>query len=281
MVFRTSFARFRQRYAEMGGYGGHEIKGYQNQEEMNERFYSIAYRATKDVIDLPEEVHSYKTCQLSAAAMKAYNTVDKGFVAEVGKGQLTVDNALTKLLRLRQITGGHVPDDDGNMVTVDDAKEKLLEDILEDVDPSEPVVVFCEFVEELAAVRRVAERLGRRYGEISGARKDLTKDSTMPDNVDVIGVQMRAGGVGIDLTRARYCLYFSVGYSLGDYEQSLARVHRPGQTRTVYFIHLIAECTVDTVVYNALRKRKDVVTYVLDQIKANGKTEEEVEELAS
>ena len=36
-------------------------------------------------------------------------------------------------------------------------------------------------------------------------------------------------------------VYYSLGFSLGSYEQSLARVHRPGQTRPVEYIHLLAE----------------------------------------
>ncbi len=44
----------------------------------------------------------------------------------------------------------------------------------------------------------------------------------MPDHIDIMGVQEKAGGVGIDLTRARYAVDFSRGYSLGDYEQKLA-----------------------------------------------------------
>ncbi|HPK07479.1 MAG TPA: hypothetical protein PK773_06705, partial [Aminivibrio sp.] len=73
-----------------------------------------------------------------------------------------------------------------------------------------------------------------------------------------------AGGVGISLVRARYCIYYSVGYSLGDYEQSLARIHRPGQDRPVLYVHLLAEDTVDERVYQALDTRRDVVETILE-----------------
>ena len=55
--------------------------------------------------------------------------------------------------------------------------------------------------------------------------------------------------------------------SLGEYEQSLARLHRPGQTRSVVYTHLLCEHTVDSHVYAALRERKDVVSAILDRIK--------------
>jgi SNF2 family DNA or RNA helicase len=83
----------------------------------------------------------------------------------------------------------------------------------------------------------------------------------------VLAVQIDSGGVGIDLTRARYSIYYSLGFSLGSYEQSLARIHRPGQTRPVEYIHLLAEGTVDEKVMAALSQRANVVNAVLEQIK--------------
>jgi SNF2 family DNA or RNA helicase len=78
---------------------------------------------------------------------------------------------------------------------------------------------------------------------------------------------MAAGGLGIDLTAARRCVYYSLGFSLGDYEQSLARLHRPGQGHPVTYYHLVAEGTVDRRVYRALSKRRDVVESVLEELK--------------
>jgi SNF2 family DNA or RNA helicase len=80
-------------------------------------------------------------------------------------------------------------------------------------------------------------------------------------------VQIESGGVGVDLTRARYALYYSLGFSLGSYEQSLARIHRPGQTRPVEYIHLLAEGTIDEKIMTALALRADVVNTVLKQMK--------------
>ena len=60
---------------------------------------------------------------------------------------------------------------------------------------------------------------------------------------------------------------FSLGFSLGSYEQSLARIHRPGQTRPVEYIHLLAQGTVDEKVMAALAHRADVVNSVLQQLK--------------
>jgi len=85
-------------------------------------------------------------------------------------------------------------------------------------------------------------------------------------NATILGVQIQSGGAGIDLSRSAYCFYYSLGFSLGEYEQSLARLRRPGQTRCVRYYHLVSQGTVDEQVYAALRERRNVVDAVLEQL---------------
>ena len=78
-----------------------------------------------------------------------------------------------------------------------------------------------------------------------------------------------AGKEGIDLSRARHAVYYAQTFSLGDYEQSLARIRRPGQrSKTVWYHHLIAEGTVDLKIRQALREKRDVVQAVLEEARA-------------
>jgi SNF2 family DNA or RNA helicase len=72
----------------------------------------------------------------------------------------------------------------------------------------------------------------------------------------------------VDLTRARYSIYYSLSFSLGEYDQALSRVHRPGQTRPVEHIHLVARNTVDGKIMRALEARAEVVEAILAEIKA-------------
>lgn len=188
-------------------------------------------------------------------------------IAEVEDGEITASNALVKLLRLQQITGGVANDAEGQPVVVGNDKANTLRDLLDDIDPAEPVVVFCRFAADLDAVRSIAKAAGRRYGEVSGRRKDLTPHATMPEGITLMGVQEAAGGVGIDLTAARYVIWYSLSFSLGDYEQANARCHRPGQTRPVAVYHLVADGTIDQSIYRALSKRRKVVDEVLDALK--------------
>ena len=86
-------------------------------------------------------------------------------------------------------------------------------------------------------------------------------------DAQLLAVQIDAGGEGVDLARARYSIFFSVGFSLGKYEQAKARTHRPGQNKPVTHIHLVARNTVDQKIMRALEKRAEVVQSILAEIK--------------
>lgn len=284
-VFGNSFTTFKNKYAIMDKQFPSKLLRMVNETEMNQKLYSVTFRVGKEVLDLPEVQHIERTCTLGAEAMKVYKQLDQEFIVEVEQGNITAQNVLVKLLRMQQITSGTVRLEDGEYMEIDTAKSDLFADILGDLPPREPVVVFCKFHHDLDAIRMITWANDRKYAELSGrdTRKQVgifcsrgpegayyTKTYNLMDwqggEADVIGVQIQSGGVGIDLTRARYGIYYSLGFSLGDYEQSLARIHRPGQQGNVIYYHLIAESTVDRKVYQALRDRKNAVEAILAEI---------------
>lgn len=265
-VFQRSYTLFKSTYAVMGGFQGKQVLGFQNMEDLHRRLYTRCHRVmARDVLDLPPATHERRTVALGTKARKIYDQMETELVAELDTGVLTADNAMVKILRLQQVTGGTVPTDDGRFEVVGHEKEDLLADILEDVPADEPVVVFCLFRPDLDAVHRVAAKLKTSSLELSGRRNELA--AWQSGGAQVLAVQIRAGGVGVNLVRARICCYYSVGHSLGDFEQSLARPMRQGQTRPVTYYHLVAKNTIDVRVYQALRDHKKIVDFVLEGMK--------------
>ena len=267
-VFGYSFAKFKNRYAVTTGPNGTWVdpKQIRNPEELCRKFASISFQVTKEeALTLPEETHINIPVELEPSAFKQYVAMEKHFYLwmEEQAAEVTAANVLVKLLRLQQMTSGFVADDNGTIQRVSEIKQKTLIDLLSDTPEERPVVVFCKFVNDLDVVKEVAKNLDRTYGEISGRQKDLTDHATMPEGIQIMGVQIQSGGVGIDLTRASIAVYYSMGFSLGDYLQSLARLHRPGQRHPVTFFHLIAQGTVDEKVFKALQDRQEVVSNIL------------------
>lgn len=264
-LFGPSFTAFRTKYAVMGGYQRKQITGFQSLDELEAIMSRITFRVGAEVLDLPPATHVTYKCVLDPEAARIYRDLEEDFVARVLDGTVTAANAMVKLLRLQQVTGGCVPTDDGITHRVDSSKQKLLADTLEDIGKDEPVVVFSRFHADLDAVHAACEANGYSSLELSGRRDELKR--WQAGEAQVLAVQISAGGIGVDLTRARYSMYYSLSFSLGEYDQALARVHRPGQTRPVEHIHLVARNTVDMKIMRALEKRAEVVNSILAEIK--------------
>jgi len=261
-VFGGSFVRFRNRYAKLGGFGGKEVVGFKNLEELTAKMSPLTFQVGREVLDLPSETHSVRHVELGKEATKAYNAVKSGLVAELEDGEITASNALVQLLRMQQLTSGYARfDDSEEALQIDTAKRDELVDLLSAMEPGEPVVVFGQFRGDMQTIHEAAGLAGRTSLELSGRRREM--QAWKEGAADVLAVQIASGGAGVDLTRARYCIYLSTGFNLGNFVQSLARCHRPGQTRAVSYYHVLARGTIDEAVYHALKKKQNAVEAIL------------------
>jgi SNF2 family DNA or RNA helicase len=263
-VYQRTYTAFRSAYAVITTAPGFpKIIGWQNTDDLQGRLKLFVHDCGDVDLHLPPMTEQVVDVELEPGAAKAYKALERDFYAEIERGEVTVGNALTKILRLQQVTGGTIKLDDGTEARVSEAKQKALADILDDL-AGQRVAVFCRFKSDLLAVRQAAEAAKLAYGEISGSTKDgLDDHAMMRDGLDIVGVQIQSGGVGIDLTRANVGIYYSLTHSLGDHEQSRARLHRPGQTRHTHFLYLVAPGTIDAKIMQALDEKKDVIESVV------------------
>lgn len=261
-IFGTNYKKFQETYAIMGGFGNYQVLGYQNDEEFRQKIDTIRFYVSKDALALTPTQHIDVPIKLPTKAREIYSTLAKDFYVQVGTGEVTADNALVKLLRLMQVTSGRVPTDDGWLLELHTAKQEALEDFLEGLDPQEPVVVFSRFATDLLAVCKAATKQGRRYYEMSGRAKEL--HSWRGDNCGaVLGVQIGTGAEGVDMSKARYCVFYSISHSLAQYDQAIARMLNTDTTRTVAYYHLVVPNSVETTAYDALQKRRDIIEAIL------------------
>lgn len=271
-IYDDTFHSFKTRYAEWGGFQNRQVTKWREMEDFNQKFYSIAYRVTKEeALDLPDQLDVNLYADFATPGRQVYDQLESEFIAWLGETpeeQITVANALVLLLRLQQLTGGTLKDDTGTEHVVDTAKEMLLSDWLEDLPLDEPVVIFANFLADLDAIRRACERAGHTHAEVSGRSPDgiqLWKNGM----ANVLAAQIRVGAEGQDFTRSKYIVYYSTGFWLSSYLQSRDRIHRPGQTRAVTYYHLLVRNSIDEIVLRALENRWDLVESVLKEMRKN------------
>jgi len=264
-IFGTSYSRFKRRYADIYKLpnGGEIVNSYRNLPELRKNVDRICYHIPKEALSLPELTTTERYCTLSREAAKVYKELNLTFISEVKEGIVTASNALAKLIRLQQVSSGFVHTEDDEEHVIGHHKENLLKEVIEDMG-KDKVVVFARFRRDLDAIARVCKDLEMRSGEISGKCNDY--DEWTAGNLDALAVQVQAGKEGIDLTQSEYLVFYSLSYSLGDYQQAIARVHKKTQVNHVHCIRLIAEGTIDEKIVKALDGKREIVDYILEEL---------------
>lgn len=273
-VFGQQFFAFRARYAIMGGFNNRQIIGYKDLDQLIAKQCSISYRVTKEeALDLPEQTFLTRYIQLDSKEKQLYDRIKKDSFAELESGgQITAPTVLTKMLRLQQFTGGFVQIDGGDKPElVFNGKLNALEDILDDyvIDAGKKLVIFCRFRAEIDLIQKLLEKKKIQYKSIYGDikiddRGDIVKDFQTNPKTLVFLAQIDTAGLGITLTAADTCAYYSVNFNYAAYSQSLARIHRIGQRNTCTYIHLVVEKTIDETVLKALAKKEDLAKTIVD-----------------
>ena len=273
-VFGTNFYAFRSRYAIMGGFDRRQIVGYKDLDKLIQKEHSIAYRVTKDeALDLPEPTFLNRYIPLEGAAKNLYDRIKRDSFAELENGgQITAPTVLTKLLRLQQFTGGFIQADEGTRPElVFKGKIDALGDILDDyvIDAGKKLVIFCRFRPEIDLIGEALKKRRIKYAAIFGDikiedRGPIVADFQNNPETKVFLAQIDTAGLGITLTAADTCVYYSVNFNYAAYSQSLARIHRIGQRNACTYIHLVVEKSIDETVLKALARKEDLAKTVVD-----------------
>ena len=284
-IFGTRFQNFKHRYTRRAFYGEQGLamrvkeRGEggrlfdlvpQNMDEFEERLAIATFRVkADDVLDLPPAVTEKRTINLrDKDTAQAYWEMFRKLVTELEAGTLTAANRGVRVIRLQQIVNGIVNDDDGNRTVVSDGKMKALVELFEEIPPDEPIVVFGRFHTDLDQIGEAAKKAKRSSTELSGRVHTPTElERWQMGARNVLAVQIQAGGVGIDLTRARHAVWFTMPYSVAEYTQAEARLVRPGQERSVIFVRLLCEVqgipSIDHMTAQAMDQRRDALDEIM------------------
>lgn len=275
-IFGTSFYTFRNRYFDMGGYGNHTpIFRRQMTDEFLQKLHSIAFRVTKaECLDLPSVTEEVRTVEMEASAAKIYGEIEAESYAELADSEVTTVNILTRILRLSQITGGYLTDDDGTVNAVSRAKLDALSDILDAaMSEDKKIVVMARFVAELDAIQELLEKKKIGYAAVRGGVKNREEEIRRFHHDDTCRVfvgQIAAAGLGITLTAASAMVFYSLDYSMSNFEQAKARIHRAGQKEKCHYIYLVCKGTIDRKVLYALRKKVSLAKMLVDDYRKGG-----------
>jgi len=271
-----SFYAFRNRYAEMKtiharGRSIQVVNHFKNIGELSDKLKDFSYRVLKeDCLDLPDKIYIKRHVSLTPDQLRLYNQMKTAALAILNGKQVTSVTVLTQLMRLHQITCGHFTADDGSTQSVDSNRLNELMSVLDETEGK--AIIWANYQ---LSVGEIIQRIIKDHGEGSYVHYyGLTSQEERQDNIlkfqndpkcrFLIGTP-QTGGYGITLTQANTVIYYSNGYDLEKRLQSEDRAHRIGQKKSVTYVDLIAEKTIDEKIVKALRKKINIASEVMGE----------------
>lgn len=116
-------------------------------------------------------------------------------------------------------------------------------------------------------IQVLSEFTTRDDAVVRGGVKDRAEEVRRFQNDDDCRVfigQIAAAGLGITLTAASTMVFYSLDYSMSNFDQAKARIHRVGQCENCHYIYLIARGTVDRKILRSLRDKIDLAKTLVD-----------------
>ena len=276
LLGHESYYSFRMRYAIMktANISGRQIQlvsGFKNLGELSDKLKPFSYRVLKeDCLDLPDKIYMKRNINLTPDQLKLYNQMKKEALATLNGKVTSTVNALPQLMRLQQITCGHFTADDGSTQPIKNNRITELMDVLEETEGK--AIIWAHYQYDITNIIKDVTKVHGPgsivdyYGltpqdERQGNIKKFQSD---PKCRFIVGTPA-TGGYGITLTAANTVIYYSNGYDLEKRLQSEDRAHRIGHQKSVTYVDLICDDTVDEKIVKSLRKKINIASEVLGE----------------
>lgn len=213
--------------------------------------------------DLPEKVINVKYSAMSPAQEKIYEEIKSYYrekiigelqLAPRGTQQFTLLRGLTQLRQVANHPRLVRDDYDGESGKLEDVTFMLQSTISE----GHKVLVFSQFVRHLAIVKEYLLKENIPFAYLDGATRDRQKEVEKFQNQDEIKVfliSLKAGGVGLNLTKAEYVFLLDPWWNPAVEAQAIDRAHRIGQENKVIIYKFITRNSVEEKIM-ALQDRK-------------------------
>ena len=275
----TSISRFRLFYGKWVRQEGTNLNmmvGYQNIPIIQERLARLAYiiRKADALPELPDKVYDVVDIEMSSEQATYYEKIQKQLSVEI-QGELDsdksrvliVNNILTMLLRLSQVTSGIIRWQDAIDATqrgVDrlDPNPKLdtLVEMLKEKGPLDKTIVWCCWVDAIKFIRARLELekidAVTFYGGVSDHDREVAVDRFNNDPACRVFIgNPAAGGTGLNLlghgegspdTDCSHVIYYAMNWSSVQRSQSADRSHRMGTRTHVRYTDLCVPDSIDS-----------------------------------
>lgn len=286
-TFGTSFTEFRKYYCEDENADWQAKESYFPKwvvrpymiPEFKRKLEAVSARVTtEEAVELPEFQSIPVDIELSDEQVEHYHNLKTQLVTwlqDQRDNPVIVKNALTKILRLNQITTGVMKLEDGTLHRFkENPKLDAALELLEDMDGHKTIIIAV-YKEDFRVIGEALEKRKIKYVEIHGgidtdgklAAAASFETPFIGKDTPTVCIAHPKALIAVNLVGAKYKIYFSRDFSLEAYLQSLKRNLRNGAIKfhsKLIDYHLIAPGTTDQKIYGSVMSKKDFSSDVLD-----------------
>lgn len=272
---KHAFYAFKNHYCVMGGYGGYEVIGYKNLDELQERLDNVMLRRLKnDVLDLPEKIRVTEYVELTPRQKQIYDEVTAEIKMNIDQIKM-VNNPLAELIRMRQATGytGIL-----SSTIKESAKLDRMEELVDEaISNGKKVVIFSNWTQmTLPIYNRLAVKYHGTYitGEVdSDQRAEHVRRFQEDDDCKFVVGTIGAMGTGLTLTAGTVEIFMDEPWNRANKEQAEDRCHRVGTKESITIYTLIAKNTIDERINDIVEQKGMMADMLVDGKFTGTKTE--------
>lgn len=239
--YTKGITEFKNKYCRIQDFKGFpEIIGYNNIPQMEQQLNEIAYKLDRNkAAELPDRRMLGVQITMNAKTAKLYHEMK--VTRKDPRSQELLDNSSRLLSVLRQSTT------DGRL-------DSLLSIVN---DTSDNIIVYYNYISERNAILKLLAKSEKNILRYDGDVHDKLPASDANISNTILVAHYKSASTGLNLQWANVTVYFSPTYSYQEFEQSIGRTHRNGQTKKCLYYLFGVKNTVDRDIWNCLRDKRD------------------------
>jgi len=244
-------------------------------ERLRSRIRPFLLRRKKESVvqDLPPKIEQTIFMEMNAKHRKVYDLHLQrerkkvlGLLNDGGlkSNRFAVLAALTKMRQMCLYPGLVDPD----YSTIPSTKLEALEEHLETlVAEGRKVLIFSQFTKFLGQVRFMLDKMKAKYLYLDGGTKNrmsLIQNFQSETGPPIFLISIKAGGFGLNLTAADYCILLDPWWNPAVESQAIDRTHRIGQHKQVFVYRMILKDSIEEKVLKLQDRKRQLFKNILE-----------------
>ena len=260
-----TITEYRTRYFMPDKTNGHIVYSYRLQQRADETIYSkiqdicMSLKA-KDYLNLPDRIDNVITIDLTDQERELYCEMERTHILTLVDEEISALNAAAVANKLLQMANGAIYNEEGDAIVIHRQKIERLKELVE-VNEGKPILVFYNFKHDLESIKDA-------FPKSVELKTDADVEEWNQGNIQMLLAHPASAGYGLNLQAGGHIIvWYGLTWSLEQYQQANARLHRQGQQEPVIVHHLVAKDTMDEQVMRALERKEVGQDALLEAIK--------------